>query len=122
MSLPHKHGNEMKAEDLKLQLNNITDFEKISEIMKQLGDTNRVRIFWLLCHMEECVINISSLMDMSCPAVSHHLNKLKSGGLITSRRDGKEVYYKASDTPLVNELHLTIEQITEFSCSNNFFK
>ena len=42
--------------------------------------------FWLLCHCEECVINIVALVEMSSPAVSHHLKQLRSGGLITSRR------------------------------------
>lgn len=31
---------------------------------------------------------------MSSPAVAHHLKLLKSTGLITARREGKEVYYK----------------------------
>ena len=31
---------------------------------------------------EECVINISAMMDMSSPAVSHHLRQLKNAGLI----------------------------------------
>ena len=66
--------------------------DSLADVFKQLGDGSRVRIFWLLCHCEECVINISSMVDMSSPAVSHHLRQLKAGGLIVSRRDGKEVY------------------------------
>ena len=81
-----------------------------------MGDLSRVRIFWLLCHCEECVINISSLMEMSSPAVSHHLKQLKMTGLIISRRDGKEVYYKAADTVQAQMLHHMIEQAIEISC------
>ncbi len=35
---------------------------------------------------------------MSSPAASHHLRSLRDSRLIVSRRAGKEVYYKASDT------------------------
>ena len=91
-------------------------FEKIAYIFKQLQDTNRVRLFWLLCHCEECVINISALLNMSSPAISHHLRLLRSSGLITSRREGKEVYYKAADTKQSKLLHQMIEQVIEISC------
>ena len=66
--------------------------------MKQLGDPSRLRIFWLLCHCEECVLNIAAIVNMSSPAVSHHLRLLKSSGLIVSRREGKEMYYRTADT------------------------
>lgn len=72
--------------------------------------------FWLLCHCEECVINLSSIVGMSSPAVSHHLRQLKSSGLIVSRRDGKEVYYKAATTEQAQLLHQIIEKMVEISC------
>ncbi len=112
--LPHPHKKE--APDIKDQLNNIDDFQKVAEIFKQLGDTTRIRIFFLLCHREECVINISAMLDMSSPAVSHHLRPLRNSGLILSRREGKEVYYRAADTPQSQLLHQMIEQVMEIAC------
>ena len=113
--LPHHHG-ERNISSLQTQLDNINDFQAVAEIFKQLGDTTRIRIFWLLCHCEECVINISAMMDMSSPAVSHHLKLLKSGRLIVSRRDGKEVYYKAADTEQAALLHHMIEDLLKITC------
>ena len=83
----------------------------MADVFKQLSDPVRVRIFWLLSHREECVINIAAMMDMSSPAVSHHLKSLLDSGLIMSRRDGKEVYYKASDTEQIGLLHEIVEQV-----------
>lgn len=114
--LPHLHGNENNSKELVEQIKITENFEIAADIFKLLGDTNRIRIFWLLCHFEECVINISAMTDMTSPAVSHHLKQLKSGGLIVSRRDGKEVYYKASDTEPSRLLHHYIETIMEISC------
>ena len=61
-------------------------------------------------------MNLSALVEMSSPAVSHHLRQLKASGLIVSRRDGKEVYYKAADTREANLLHRMIEALVEITC------
>lgn len=114
--LPHSHGEDKKIELLREQLNQVEDFQMVSEVFKQLGDTTRIRIFWLLCHCEECVLNISAMLGMSSPAVSHHLRPLKSSGLIVSRRAGKEVYYRAADTRQSRLLHQMIEQVMEITC------
>ena len=114
--LPHEHGEGEKAALLKEELGHIDHFQTVAEVFRQLGDTSRIRIFWLLCHCEECVVNISALMEMSSPAVSHHLRLLRSSGLIVSRRDGKEVYYRAADTEQSRLLHQMIEQVMEITC------
>ncbi len=115
-TLPHQHQEGKEIPDIMEQLSKIDDFQTIAEIFKQLGDTTRIRIFFLLCHCEECVINISAMLDMSSPAVSHHLRPLRNSGLILSRREGKEVYYRAADTPQSQLLHQMIEQVMEIAC------
>ena len=75
-----------------------------------------MRIFWLLSHREECVINLAALLEMSSPAVSHHLRSLTESGLLVSRRDGKEVYYKAADAAQIRMLHEIVEQVMEIAC------
>ena len=114
--LPHKHGEEEDIEKLKNNLSKEDRFALVSSIFDQLSDPTRIRIFWLLCHYEECVMNISSIMDMSSPAISHHLRALKSSGLIISRREGKEVYYRVADTPECRLLHSMIEEVMEIKC------
>ncbi|MBE7001206.1 MAG: winged helix-turn-helix transcriptional regulator [Ruminococcaceae bacterium] len=114
--LPHQHSHTPLAEEFLSRLDKPEGFQMVSDVFKQLSDSSRLRIFWLLCHREECVINISALVDMSSPAVSHHLRQLKASGLIVSRREGKEVYYKASSSEGSQLLHQTIEKIMEISC------
>ena len=112
--LPHDHGQSMERElD---HMPSVAEFQTAADIFKQLGDGSRIRIFWLLCHCEECVINLSAMVGMSSPAVSHHLKQLKTAGLIVSRREGKEVYYKAADTREAQLLHHMIEQLVEIAC------
>ena len=114
--LPHDHGEGGHIENLHRELMNVAHFTAVSEIFKQLSDPTRVRIFWLLSHREECVINLAALLEMSSPAVSHHLRSLTESGLLVSRRDGKEVYYKAADTAQIRMLHEIVEQVMEIAC------
>ncbi len=116
IKLPHHHGGGADNAFLQAQLDRVDHFQIVAEVFKQLGDTTRIRIFWLLCHCEECVLNISAMMKMSSPAVSHHLRPLKNGGLVVSRREGKEVYYRAADTEQGRLLHQMIEQVMEITC------
>ena len=81
--LPHDHGEEQNhTAAMQELLRDGAHFQNIADIFRQLGDPNRIRIFWLLCHCEECVVNIAAMMDMSSPAVSHHLRVLKDSGLL----------------------------------------
>ena len=116
IKLPHHHGEGDSTALLQEELDRIDYFQTVAEVFKQLDDTTRIRIFWLLCHCEECVLNISAMMKMSSPAVSHHLRPLKNSGLIISRREGKEVYYRAADTEQSRLLHQMIERIMEITC------
>ena len=115
--LPHDHGQSMERElD---HMPSVEEFKTAADIFKQLGDGSRIRIFWLLCHCEECVINLSSMVDMSSPAVSHHMKQLKADRLIVSRREGKEVYYKAAETEQAQLLHHMIEAMVEIACPSS---
>ncbi len=112
--LPHDHNiNENRIVE---EMPSIETIRTVADAMKQLGDPSRLRIFWILCHCEECVINIAAMTDMSSPAVSHHLKLLKDAGLIVANRNGKEMYYRAADTDMVLKLHHTIEEVARISC------
>ena len=114
--LPHDHGTSSQAASLHQEVMQVAHFAAAAEVFKQLSDPTRVRIFWLLSHREECVINIAALLEMSSPAVSHHLRSLAQSGLIESRRCGKEVYYKAGDTVQIKLLHEIVEQVMQIAC------
>ncbi len=113
-TLPHDHGT--PVEGLISGLRDEGGFFEVASVFRQLDDPTRVRIFWLLCHKEECAINLSALLGISQPGISHHLKLLREAGLILPRRDGKEIYYSASGTPVCRLLHEAIETLAEMSC------
>lgn len=114
MQLPHNHGQRIEHELEAIPRSET--FQAAASVFKLLDDGTRLKIFWILCHYEECVVNLSALMGMSSPAVSHHLHQLRESGLVTTRREGKEVYYKAACTEKAQFLHQTIEALMEIAC------
>lgn len=64
---------------------------------KALGDETRQRILTILQKEGEmCVSDLVDLFNVSQPTISHHLNFLKQANLVTSRREGKQIYYRAN--------------------------
>lgn len=109
-SLPHQHEDALRLAELMPFLAQTAHFQSVADVFRQLADASRVRLFWLLCHCEECVVDLSAMMGMSPPALSHHLRQLRESGLIVSRRDGREVYYRAAESEQAKLLHRVIEE------------
>ena len=69
--------------------------KQLVQIFKLLADETRLKILsYLLQAGELNVRSLCDLLDQSQPAVSHHLALLKACGLIESRRDGKNNFYR----------------------------
>ena len=119
MNLPHAHHTEKDMQQIAEKIPAAETITAVADALKQLGDPTRLRIFWILCHTEQCVVNIAAIMDMSSPAVAHHLRILKEARLVSTQRIGKEVYYKASDAPIVGMMHHVIESIASKTCPGN---
>lgn len=114
ITLPHKHGE--NEEKVLANLPGPKECSEVAEAFKLISDATRLRIVWLLCHCEECVGNIAAAMEMTDQAVSHHLRLLKKSGLIVSRREGKEIYYKMAESRQAELVHLVIEEMLEVVC------
>ena len=112
--LPHDHHSAMEAAFDHMPAPEA--FEVTADLFKLLSDPTRIRLFWILCHCEECLLNLSVMMNMSSPALSHHLKLLKACGLIVSCRKGKEVHYRAADNAQAQALHHAIEHVAEIAC------
>lgn len=114
--LTHQHTDQKNILFVRQALSGVDEFRTVSELFSLLGDSTRIRIFWLLCHCEQCVLNIAALLEMSSPAVSHHLRALRDTGLIVGRREGKEVFYRAADSETAQLLHRMIEETMSITC------
>ncbi|MCX7680667.1 MAG: metalloregulator ArsR/SmtB family transcription factor [Anaerolineae bacterium] len=72
------------------------------EFCKALADETRQRILEMLLEEDEkCVTDIVAALHVSQPTVSHHLSILRRLGLVTSRREGKLVFYQINREKVV---------------------
>ncbi|ASR45835.1 transcriptional regulator [Paenibacillus kribbensis] len=65
----------------------------VADHLKLLGDKTRLSMLSLLKEREWCVCEFVDIFDMSQPAISQHLRKLKSQGIVKEERRSQWVYY-----------------------------
>lgn len=75
-------------------------FEQMAEILKALADPTRLKILALLRTRDCCVCELVALFDISQPAISKHLQRLKWVGLVRETRRGQWVYYSVNEQKL----------------------
>jgi ArsR family transcriptional regulator len=99
-----------KVEELR---DKVMEVVGLSEIFKVLGDETRTKILYLLAQKELCVCDIAAVLEMSMPAISHHLRLLKTLRLVKYRREGKMVYYSLDDNHILNLIREAQEHFAE---------
>ena len=85
----------------------------ISELFKALGDETRTRILYLLSENELCVCDLADILEMSLPAISHHLRLLRAMRLVKYRREGKQAFYSLDDDHIVRLIEVAKEHFSE---------
>ncbi len=72
-------------------------YERIAERLKALSDPTRLKILHALEDQELCVSDILAVVGSSQANVSKHLSKMRSAGVLASRREGTNIYYRVVD-------------------------
>ena len=67
--------------------------ESLARLFKILGDPTRLKIIGAMIKGELNVTQICRKLKMSQPTVSRHLSILRLSDLVSTRRNGKEIYY-----------------------------
>lgn len=90
------------------------NFEKMSKLLSIAGNQVRLKILFLLnMEQELCPCDIADILEMSVPAISQHIRKIKDAGIITSRREGQTLYYSLNEdeTDILNTMFNSIKSI-----------
>ena len=75
------------------------DDAAVAEAARVLADRTRLRLLLLLAGGESNVTDLCGRLGLPQPSVSHHLGILRASGLVATRRDGKQVYYRLAVAP-----------------------
>ena len=69
------------------------DLRELRTFHRALADVNRLRIVRRLAEGEASVTDLIGNVGLSQPLVSHHLKRLRTAGLVQTRRVGRETLY-----------------------------
>ncbi len=84
-----------------------------AEVAKALGSGHRLEMLELLAQGERSVEALADLADLSVANASQHLQHLRRTGLVTSRKEGRYVFYLLTNDEvlsLVNALRVVAER------------
>lgn len=86
-------------------------FAEMSLVGKAIADPTRVQLIELLCQCPKNVETLSKSIDSSMATTSHHLQILKQSNLAIAKKDGKFIYYEA--TQFCQELWICLSKFTQ---------
>jgi len=76
----------------------VDNAKRASEFLKALAHESRLIILCILAQGEKSVSELEQELNLRQPTVSQQLARLRADGLVSTRRDGKVIYYSlASD-------------------------
>ena len=82
----------------------IGKLEEAATVLKALAHPVRIAIVGLLDNTKLPVTDIYEKLNIDQPTASHHLNILKSKGILLSERKGRQIYYFLKYDMLLNIL------------------
>jgi ArsR family transcriptional regulator len=77
-------------------------FRELQLFFAALGDSTRLKILKLIADEELCSCEVMAALELTQPNTSHHLGILERAGLLSSRRNGKWVFYKIANPTVRN--------------------
>jgi DNA-binding transcriptional ArsR family regulator len=83
-----------------------------SGLLKALAHESRLRILSILCEGEKSVTELERLLALRQPTVSQQLARLRSDSLVSTRRDGKTIYYRLAN----DDVRIILGALREVFC------
>jgi len=90
--------NQLKIDQYEILLNEKKiDFNQLSSVIGLIGNDVRLKLVWLINEEQFCVCDLADILQMSVPAISQHLRKLKDIGIVETFRNKQTIYYFISE-------------------------
>ncbi|MHC4479370.1 MAG: ArsR/SmtB family transcription factor [Planctomycetota bacterium] len=86
----------------------MSDLDQYATVFKALADPLRLRLLSMLPNGQQkrsfCVCELAEKLGVSQPCLSHHLNILKTAGLVGFEKDGCSVFYFLAEAQVLEKL------------------
>ena len=108
--IPQQEGGlpmqEMQMKALRSELEGQRWLDTLMALMKAAGNDTRVRILYLLWRRGEVRVNdLAAILELTTPAISQQLKKLRNCHLVRARRDAQTIYYRLNtDSEFIQSL------------------
>lgn len=87
------------------QLLTVENADELVEIFEILANNNRLRILHVLIRNKELgVMKIAEILDLKPQAISNQLRRMADRGILSSRKEGSQVFYTITDPCIVTLL------------------
>ena len=81
----------------------------VSQCLKVLANPDRLKILCALVENELNVQEIERCTDIHQPSLSQQLTVLRHAKIVSTRREGKQVFYQLSDVKVLNIMQTLYE-------------
>jgi len=78
---------------------------RATSLLRVLANENRLLLLCQLAQGQKCVGELEKLLDIRQPTLSQQLGVLRSRGLVSTRRNGKHIYYRVRRGEALDVLH-----------------
>lgn len=83
---------------------------KASRLLKALANPDRLLLLCQLTQGEHCVSEMEALVGVLQPTLSQQLGVLRQEGLVTTRREGKQIFYSIASKDALTVLQVLYQQ------------
>lgn len=90
-----------------------TALERAAGIFRAAGDVPRLRLLDKLRDGERCVTELAATMGAGLSTVSQQLRILRSEKLVTTRREGKHIFYTLADQHVIDLISAVLAHAEE---------
>lgn len=78
--------------------------ESLSNLLALIGKPARIQILMVIRAEEACVCHIETVLGLRQASISQHLMVLRKAGLVSTHRDGRNVFYRLEKPELIGLL------------------
>lgn len=95
-------GEKHDGPDLKPVPAEETTCLRAASIFRALGDLSRLRLLSVLAKREMCVTELTEILQDNLPAISQRLKLLRAERIVSTRRQGKHIFYRLADSHIAH--------------------
>lgn len=83
--------------------------DQIANLLKALGQSVRIQIVLIIGEQEACVCHLEAILGVRQARISQHLMALRNAGIVTTRRDGRHIYYQLENPKILDLIYQSAE-------------